>query len=225
MRGGHSESGAVLAARNKYAEREQAEAARLLHDEVGQLLSAAGLQLELLRLDLDQTVPDIGKRTVEIQATLNRAIEHVRDLTYQLNPSIAERAGLPSALEHAVRRLRARTGVDVALVLARDVQPEGAIASALLRLAVDSVELAVLCGGRSVSIDIQRNERAYVLEVLYDGSSPNQKGGHGPELHSRLLCLQDHAARVGAGIQFASAPGGRAAIRSVYKFGHPGRAS
>src|SRR4030095_4560974 len=80
--------------------------ARLLHDEVAQILTAAGLQLDILRMDLADRVPEIGARTAEIQGLLDQVVKGVRDLSYQLNPDIVERAGLRLALDRMVGRLR-----------------------------------------------------------------------------------------------------------------------
>jgi signal transduction histidine kinase len=59
----------------------------MLHDQVGQVLSAAGLQLELLRMDFEQRIPEVSTRTAEIQQLLERALVHVRALICELNPA------------------------------------------------------------------------------------------------------------------------------------------
>ena len=53
--------------------------ADFLHDDVAQSLSAAGLQLDLLRMDLESTVPEIASRTTEIQRLLDEALRRVRE--------------------------------------------------------------------------------------------------------------------------------------------------
>src|SRR5438876_9898904 len=80
--------------------------ARLLHDDVAQMLSAVGLQLDILRMDLEETVPGIANRTVEIQELLDRVVKRVRDLSYELSRGIVERAGLQLALDVLVVRRR-----------------------------------------------------------------------------------------------------------------------
>src|SRR2546427_11470625 len=80
--------------------------ARLLHDEVAQILSAAGLQLDILRMDLADRVPEIAVRTAEIQDLLDQVVKGIRDLSYQLNPDIVQRAGLRPALDLMVGRFR-----------------------------------------------------------------------------------------------------------------------
>jgi len=60
-------------------EASRAKTADFLHDDVAQSLSAAGLQLDLLRMDLESTVPEIASRTAEIQSLLDEALRRVRE--------------------------------------------------------------------------------------------------------------------------------------------------
>jgi hypothetical protein len=81
-------------------------APQLLHDHVGQSLSAAGLQLDLLRMDLASALP-VPQRIGEIQAMLDTVMGLVRDVNRELNPAVAERTGLRAALDLLAGRLRA----------------------------------------------------------------------------------------------------------------------
>lgn len=56
-------------------------AAKLLHDEIGPLLSAAGLRLQLIRMDFPETVRLVGDAT----AVLDQAIDAVRELSRELS--------------------------------------------------------------------------------------------------------------------------------------------
>ncbi len=60
---------------------------RVLHDEVGQALSAAGLQLELLRMDCESCAPEVAVRASSIQKLLDGALTPLRELASQLDPA------------------------------------------------------------------------------------------------------------------------------------------
>ena len=75
---------------------ERTRISRILHDQVGQVMSAVGLQLELLRMDFEHSVPEIAARTGEIQQLLERALVHVRTLVSELNPAPLKGAGAQS---------------------------------------------------------------------------------------------------------------------------------
>ena len=59
------------------------QAGEILHDEVAPLLTAAGFQLQLLRMDNPATAPQV----TEVLATLEAAMDRVRKLSQQLAPS------------------------------------------------------------------------------------------------------------------------------------------
>jgi signal transduction histidine kinase len=77
---------------------ERRQAGRALHDEVGPLLTAAGLRLQLLRMDF----PEAAGHLNEVMQTLDDAMEQVRALSQRLSPSPVHRIGLKNALEQLV---------------------------------------------------------------------------------------------------------------------------
>ena len=78
---------------------------KFLHDSVGQNLTALGLQLDLIRMDLETTSPDVCARIGEMQKLLEEMMEDVREYSYELNPSTVERAGLRAALDRLAARM------------------------------------------------------------------------------------------------------------------------
>jgi signal transduction histidine kinase len=82
------------------AQAELRRAGRALHDEIGSLLAVAGVRLQLLRMD----VPDLAESTRELGETLDRAMEAVRSLSQDLDPSPGRRLGLKNALHHLAKR-------------------------------------------------------------------------------------------------------------------------
>jgi len=58
-------------------------ASKLLHDEIGPLLSAAGLKLQLVAMDFPGAAPMVR----EVTATLDQAIDCVRALSRDLHPA------------------------------------------------------------------------------------------------------------------------------------------
>ncbi len=68
-----------MAKRSAEAEKIE-QAARLLHDEIGPLLSAAGLKLQLVRMDY----PESAALVEDVTKVLDQAIDRVRDLSRTL---------------------------------------------------------------------------------------------------------------------------------------------
>jgi signal transduction histidine kinase len=69
-------------------------AGKTLHDEIGPMLSAAGLRLQLLRMDF----PETAERVREVTESLDQVIDRVRALSQDLKPSpfSAKRAAMKS---------------------------------------------------------------------------------------------------------------------------------
>jgi signal transduction histidine kinase len=90
----------VLASELYQARRDLRNAGRALHDQAGSLLSAAGLRLQLLRMDHPQTAEAVDR----VLASLDEAMEQVRTISQKLNPSPAAHLGLRAALSQLVSR-------------------------------------------------------------------------------------------------------------------------
>lgn len=58
-------------------------AGKTLHDDVGPLLAAVGLRLQLLRMDH----PEASEQVNQLLATLDEAMERIRALSQELSPS------------------------------------------------------------------------------------------------------------------------------------------
>jgi signal transduction histidine kinase len=61
----------------------------VLHDDVAPLLTAAGLQLQILRMDHPAAAAQVG----EVLGTLEAAMDRIRELSQQLAPSPFTPAG------------------------------------------------------------------------------------------------------------------------------------
>jgi signal transduction histidine kinase len=151
---------------------ELARVSRLLHDEISQVLSAVGLQLDVMRMDFAPQVPEIAGRTAEIQKVLEQAIVHLRDLSYELNPSVVERAGLQSALDRLVGRIRQSFAGHILLHFDAVVRIPTEVGTALFKIAEYAVEQAAQQPGcTQIEIHVKRAQGDFVLEVTDDRPS------------------------------------------------------
>lgn len=138
-------------------------AGRALHDHVGSPLTAAGVQLQLLRMDM----PEAGVQIDETLRILEEALDCVRSLSQELCPSPAYRGGLKQALlrvadQHASRRCRVEIDYSATAVI------PGEIAVAIHETAAATVERAVLEGASQVTITV-RGAGSLVVRIADDG--------------------------------------------------------
>jgi len=198
-------------------ERERTRIVRLLHDEVGQALSAAGLQLDVARMDLAGQAPQIAGRIERSQKLLEEAVERVRRLSQKLNVGMAERAGLGFALERLAEQARGRFAGELRVELEPAIPLPGEAAGGLYRIAECALENALIhSGGDRITLCARSAKNSVVLEIADNG-----KGFALPEARKNPsgvgLLLMEHVARqLGIRLHFKSGPGKGTIVRAKY---------
>ena len=149
---------------------EQGRLARKLHDEASQILSGAGLQLDILKMDLEGKVPGIAERTAEIQELLDRVVRQIRELSYELHPDLAGGAGLRQALEMLAGRYRRSFPGSLRLIYDSAAAVTPAAAIAMERIAAEALNNAVRHARCSrIEIIVKTARGRTVMEVRDDG--------------------------------------------------------
>ena len=192
--------------------------ARILHDEVSQVLSAIGLHLDVLRMDFQERHPEVAGRTVEIQQLLEKAIDEVRDLSRDLEPSMVERAGLHSALSRLVGRCRETHPATVRLLMDPAARLPIETANALYRIAEQAIENALRhAGGAPVEVLLRPSRVGVVLEIRDEGPGFDVEEAHAAGRGLGLLLMEYHAARAGLEFLLTSTPGRGTIVKAVFK--------
>jgi len=146
-------------------------AGRTLHDHVGSSLSAAGVQLQLLRMD----VPAAEARIDEILRVLEGALDRVRELSHELCPSPAYRGGLNQALMRLAEQ-HASSGCRVEVEYSATAAVPAEIAAALYEAACEVVHQARQKGAARVGISV-RGAGPVVLRIVDDGRKSGRARG------------------------------------------------
>ena len=156
-----------IAARYVEARNALVRAGRTLHDHIGSSLSAAGVQLQLLRMD----APSVQARVDETIRTLDEALDRIRALSRDLCSSPADRGGLKQALARLLQDISAGREVDLAYSTTAVPPPE--IAVALYEAAQSVVEEALREGATRVSITV-RGVRPVILRITDNGRATSR---------------------------------------------------
>jgi PAS domain S-box-containing protein len=133
-------------------ENERRAVARELHDEVGQILTALKIDLQVIRRD--QASHDFAVRLDDNIAMLNECLQRVRDLSLDLRPSILDDLGIVAALRWQLERLQQRAGFQGHLTV--EHIPERC---------EPNVETACFRVAREALTNIAKHAKAHIVEM------------------------------------------------------------
>jgi two-component system NarL family sensor kinase len=189
----------------KSQESQRAKTAQFLHNVVGQNLAALGLQLDLVRMDLDGSPSAAREHIEEIQTLLESVMEQVRNFSYELNPSAVERVGLRSALDRLGAHIREHFHGSLRIDMDSSIALPPNAASALYRIAEEAVENAAHHSGCSwIEIAVKSGDRGAWMEIRDNGRGFDpadlQKMGRG----LGLLSMEHHANEAGLRLSISS---------------------
>ena len=188
-----------------------ARVSRQLHDDVSQVLSAAGLQLDALRMDFSETAPGVAERAIEIQSMLEQAIDHLRDISNKLNPSIAERAGLHFALEQLTGKARDSFHGSIRLHFDSSLRVPPAQAKTFYKIADCALSTALARPHCSmVDLQFKQAQGRLVLEITDNGEFAS---GGGQTKTLGMLLMEYHAAKSNFQLSAGGSPGEGNVIR------------
>jgi signal transduction histidine kinase len=200
-------------------EREGARIARILHDEIGQVLSAIGLQLDLLRMDIAENPAQATGRIGDVQKVIEAAVAQVRDLSYELNPCIVERSGLPAALDRLVGRYRKIHQGAIRLLFDSSVRVPVHPATAFYKIAEQALDNAVCRSGADhIAILVKPSKGAAVIEIRDNGK------GFLPDRESTGLgmrLMKYYAEEAGLQFSVASAHEKGTIVRAIFRAEDP----
>jgi signal transduction histidine kinase len=156
----------------------QRAAGRALHDEVGPLLSAAGLRLHLLTMDF----PDASERAREVMEALDDTMERVRALSQELNPSPVYRTGFKNALGGLVDVYRQRFPGKIQFAFTSSAKEPLETAVAMYEAAAAALAQAVESPGATKIAISRHGSRKMSVRVKSNG-----RGGSGGLAMAALL--------------------------------------
>jgi len=145
--------------------------ARELHDSVGQLLVAIGMNMETVRLQTHKLDPHGVRAFKDNVAMLNQVSREIRTISYLLHPPLLDIAGLASALRWYVDGFSERSQISVNLEIPDDF---GRLSSemeiAIFRIVQECLSnISRHSGGNSAAIRLRMEGDHLLLEVQDNG--------------------------------------------------------
>ncbi len=191
-------------------EGERRHIARELHDEIGQTLTVAEMNLQSALQSPDASLLETRlKASIE---AVERVLEQVRDLSLNLRPSMLDDLGLEPALRWYTNRQASLTGLKAefrADPLENRVDP--VIETECFRVAQEALTNVVRhAQAHAVAVELRRENGRLHLSVRDDGigfdvAAGRERAVRGDSLG--LLSMEERAALAGGKIEYKSAPG------------------
>ena len=189
---------------------------RRLHDEVGQVLSAVGLQMDALKLEHQSRTPAIIEEVNQIQGLLERAMTEVRALSYDLNPAVVERVGLQNALDRLVGRMRGRSAVSIRYLYDSSVRVPIDVANTWYKIAEQALENCVIHASASkIELQVKPAGKNLIMEVRDNGVGFLVEQVRSDSLGIGLMLMDHYAAQVGVQLSILSTPAKGTTVRAV----------
>jgi signal transduction histidine kinase len=200
-------------------EHERAALARELHDQLGQSLYAVSLNLEAIKGDLS---PAASARVPESARAIEKMIEQVRTLAFDLRPLILDEFGLVEALRNLVARHGERARVRASFTATpTDARAPVEIETACFRIVQEALSnVARHARARHVEVTLTVQDVALKVAVRDDGVGFNHE-----RLHTGLglVGMGERAELAGGTLDIESAPGAGTTVRARFQL--PSRAS
>jgi signal transduction histidine kinase len=193
-------------------EHERGALARELHDQLGQSLVAVSLNLEAIKGELP---PAASARVPESLRAIEKMIEQVQTLAFELRPSTLDEFGLVGALRLLVERHGERARVRASFTAwPTDARAPVEIETACFRIAQEALSnVARHAKARHVEVTLTAQDAALELTVRDDGV--------GFDVERRrsdlgLVGMAERAELVGGRLDVESAPGAGTTVRARF---------
>lgn len=191
------------------SERERLELARLLHDELGGLLTAAKMDISWLQGRLAAVDDaDVGQKLAQLESGLAAAMQIKRSVVETLRPALLEHFGLPTTLQALFEDGCRRAGLTLTAAIS-DRLPDlpATLAIALFRVGESSLENILRhAQAHNVSLTLQPEAAQILLAIGDDGigmnpDDPRFDGANG------ISGMRHWITRLGGSFELQSAPG------------------
>ena len=192
-------------------EEDRRQTAMMLHDDVGQTIAGARMQIESLRGELADLDPGRAEQFEGIQNALQGAVASLRDMSRQLHPGTLKSLGLVNALQafsgrvqpHGCRihldcrEMPGSLGYELELTAFRIAQE--AVTNAVKHAGCREIHLRLSCPDNVLHLTVEDDGCGFVWENAVSDAS-----GEGP---LGLVIMRERAVYVGGELRVTSAPG------------------
>ncbi len=199
---------AVSASLERMLEEDRRRIARELHDELAQSMTAAKINLALLRQLLPDAQPEARRAIRETERIVNGTIADIRRISMDLRPALLDDLGLVPALKWLADTFSRRTGIRVLVETDDAATPIDVEVKTLLYRFVQEALTNVFRHARARAVQVQLSTKGRGLRAIVhdDGTGIRRKGGR-KQPGLGLLGMRERIERVGGTLTIHSRAG------------------
>ena len=213
---GIAEMNDALRRLNELVEEDLKRVGRALHDQAGNILALASLELDLIAEEL--SAEDRGRLALARQL-LDETGEQLRHFSHELRPTLLDDLGLAPALENLAEGIEQRSTLRVQVSTRIRGRPSRNVETALYRIVQEALNNAVRHAGPActVTIMVERDGDKIRCNIVDDGSGfdPEAISGAGRGRSMGIAGMRERAYAVGGSFDIRSAPGGGTSIEVI----------
>jgi len=186
-------------------ELERRRIARELHDDAGQALVVARLQLEMLEISLTDSSGEVRNTIAEIRGITEKTILGVRRLISDLSPAVLEQLGLGAAIRQLGNRFRSSYQVSLRLHLPQLPRLDPRLELVLYRVLQECFSnISRHSQATRVNVSVTPTDRTLKLTVEDNGVGFRVEEGLGRRNCFGLLGIRERVSLIGGRFQVES---------------------
>lgn len=190
----------------KNQEIERARIAKELHDELGQILTVLNMDAHWLEKKLKKIDDQAASRAKLMQQLIDKTIDEVRNLAFQLRPSTLDHLGLIEALESLLSDFEKRTNIVYTFTKSRIPELDDTTTTAIYRIVQEAITNAIRhAAAQKIDISVSYNDTHLQVRIKdngkgFDTKSNKKFSGFG------IVGMKERAELIGGKVVIISKP-------------------
>ena len=197
---------ALLAHLVAVGEEERRKIAGDIHDDSIQVITAAGIRLQLLRRRLED--PEQIELLRELDETIQLSIARLRHLLFELRPPSLDNEGLSAALQMYLDYTRPESSTRFKLNDRLAAQPEAEARVILYRIVQEALtNVRKHAAAATATVTLENRHGGYLVRVHDDGVGFESDAIESAPGHLGLAAIKERATLAGGWLRISSVPG------------------